>query len=267
MELYAQKIGSGTPVVILHGLYGSGDNWLTLGKELSSTHTVYLVDQRNHGRSAHHPSLSYSDLTEDLLEFLDHRQLHQVSLVGHSMGGKTAMNFALTYPERVASLVVIDIALRSYLHPAERQLYLQHQFHLKVIHALLKLDIDYPETRDEVDKQLAQQLPQPAIRSYLLKNLKRDSDGKFFWAINLSSIQNNLDRIMEGIPWTGKTYRQPTLIIDGKKSEYIQPSDYDDFKKAFPDVRIEQLDTGHWVHAEKPEELLNLLRGFLSVNF
>lgn len=263
MKLNFTKLGEGCPLIVLHGLYGSGTNWYSIGKALSSYFTVYLLDQRNHGESPHHPELNYGVMTDDLRQFMDSEKLDTACLMGHSMGGKTAMNFALNYPDRVDKLVVIDIALRSYIGEFKGGQTLQSTIHQKIVRALSGLDIDFIETREEADKQLARDLSQRAVRQFLLKNLKRKDDGTFYWGLNIEAVKANLSRLLDRVDRENRYFRKPALVISGIRSGYITEQDKEEFRETFPAVRIEDLDAGHWVHAEQPEELIALLIQFL----
>jgi esterase len=262
-QLHYSKVGKGDPLIILHGLYGSGSNWHTIGKALSQYFTVYMPDQRNHGNSFHDPELNYTILTSDLEEFMNTLRISKACLLGHSMGGKTVMKFTFEHPDRVTKLVVIDIAMRSYMKEFRNNPTMQSAVHQKIVHALTSLDIDFSETRDEVDKQMARYVPQKDIRQFLLKNLKRDETGKFYWGLNINAVKENLSRLLDEIIMPDKPFPGPVMVISGKRSGYISELDKKDFRTAFPAVQIEELDSGHWVHAEQPDELLDLLMKFL----
>ncbi len=263
MVLRYKKIGNGCPLIILHGLYGSGDNWFSFGRALSPYFTVYLVDQRNHGRSPHHAEHNYAVLTSDIEEFLQEHHLEKVCIMGHSMGGKVAMNFALQHPEKVFKLVVIDIAMRSYA--AEVSASPQLAIHKKIISALATLDIEFADTREEIDKQLARNLSQKAIRQFLLKNVKRNKTGDFFWSLNIEALKNNLLLLLDKVKCTDKTFAGPVLVISGKNSGYINEADHNDFRKAFPNVEIAEFPAGHWIHSEQPGMLKDKLLEFLPM--
>jgi esterase len=262
IELSVNKFGEGCPLIILHGLYGSGSNWLTIGKALSRHFTIYLVDQRNHGIAGHHPEFNYSVLTKDLELFLETQGLDSVCLLGHSMGGKVAMDFTLKHPVQVGKLAVIDIALRSYRKPENDKQSMQTIVHRHIINSLARLDIDFAESREEIDKQLAPYIPQRAIRQFLLKNLKRTREGEFYWSLNIPAIQQNLPEILGEIESRNKLFEGPVLIVSGKKSGYINENDKDEFRRVFPNSKIVELDTGHWVHSEEPSRLTDLLIDF-----
>jgi esterase len=261
MKLFFRKSGIGCPLIILHGLYGSGDNWFTIGRKLSKFFTVYLVDQRNHGSSPHHPELSYSVMTDDLEELFDAEKLDSACLMGHSMGGKVAMNFTLRHPEKVKKLVVIDIALRNYiLHGAFAP---QATMHQNIIHALSELKINHSHDRSEIDKELSNSIHEKSIRQFLLKNIKRNDRGEFYWGMNLMAIEDNLENLMDGIDQMQSRFLGPVLVIRGIKSGYISDSDKEQFSQFFPAAEFRDFPTGHWVHGEKPEEVMRLLLKFL----
>ncbi|MCS6929422.1 MAG: alpha/beta fold hydrolase [Saprospiraceae bacterium] len=252
MKLYYREFGRGTPVVILHGLLGSSDNWQTIAQALAEEHFVITPDLRNHGRSPHVPTHSYPEMAEDLYALLDSLGIYTTSLVGHSMGGKVAMQFALTYPERVDHLVVIDIA------PGVGEGKHEHIF--EALHAL---SIEQIRTRQEADVFLQKYIPEAHVRQFLLKNLTRNPDGSFAWKMNLPVLWAHYAYILA--PVEGEPFRKPTLFIRGGQSEYLSEEDLPSIKTLFPRARLETVEgAGHWVHADKPQELLSLLSAFLS---
>jgi esterase len=258
MQLHFRKLGSGPPLIILHGLYGSGDNWYPIGRALSRQFTVYLIDQRNHGLSPHDPVFNYEVMTLDLFEFYSDRSLEKASIIGHSMGGKVAMNFAFQYPAKVEKLIIIDIALRSYLYSP------QIADHQKIIEALSSLDIIHVSSRAEIDTQLAHKIPQPPLRQFLLKNLKRKENNGFYWGLNILALQDNMTELLQKVDSGDSPFKGPVLVVSGKNSGYINQVDRIEFSKVFPDPRFEEFNTGHWVHSEQPDTLINLFLEFLS---
>jgi pimeloyl-ACP methyl ester carboxylesterase len=236
----------------LHGLFGISDNWLNIGKQLADLHQCYILDMRNHGRSPHSTDLNYDDMVEDIYEFLTDFGLRTVSLIGHSMGGITAMKFAFEYSHRVEKLVVVDIAPKSY--PA---------LHGEIIDGLRSIPVERLKSRNEADEILEEYVPSSRIRQFLLKNLFRKDDQNYAWRINLDAIQKHATEIGRGI--TGQfTFEKPTLFIRGEKSSYIQDSDESRIKNMFPQAIIKTIaGSSHWVHAEQPEEFLKMLRAFL----
>lgn len=251
MNLNFKKSGSGPPLVILHGLFGSLDNWFSIAKELVEHYTLYLVDLRNHGDSPHADEWNYDAMVEDLLTLLDSEGLEKVFLMGHSMGGKMAMNFALKYPERVEKLIVADIAPRFY--PVH---------HETILEGLNSLKLTEIKSRKEADDQLAEYIPELGVRQFLLKSLTRDSTG-FAWKVNLKVITQNIENVGEALPEGGK-YKGPTLFLAGANSKYIQQKDIADMEKFFPIYQLEFIaDAGHWLHAEQPHAVVEEMRKFL----
>lgn len=262
MKLAFRKIGKGFPVVILHGLYGSGDNWFSIARILSEKYEVFLPDQRNHGQSEHSEDINYSILTRDLEEFFDEQHIREAYLVGHSMGGKVAMEFALKNPEKVKKLIVVDIALRSYL--GDDDYALQAHFHKKIIKILLSVDIHKATSRTEIDSYLATFITESQVRQFLLKNLKRKNDGSFYWGLNLLSLDNNIHRLLEAVNTQNTTFCNPFLLLSGRKSGYIKPNDIEDIKRIFTSFSHVELNCGHWVHVEQAELFMQNLQKFLE---
>lgn len=253
MELYYRKMGSGSPLIILHGLFGMSDNWMTIARRIAEKHTVYIPDQRNHGRSPHHPDFNYSVLTADLKEFIESRVTAPAHIIGHSMGGKTAMLLALTQPELLDKLVVVDIAPKSYDRP-------QFKSFLK---QLLSVDLEGLHSRAEADERLSEKIKAPAIRQFLLKNLYRDEALRFRWRINLNSLYRNIDAILSGNDFKGH-YEREVLFVRGGRSDYITDADSAVIKQFFPMARIHTIaQATHWVHADAPDALCDALRSFL----
>jgi len=261
-------MGKGDPLIILHGMYGSSDNWHTVGKALSDKFEVYLLDQRNHGHSPHHADLSYPLLRDDLRDFLDEQNLWKISIIGHSMGGKTAMYFAAAFPHRIKKLLIVDISPRSYKNlfkPSELVL-----SHLNIIQSLLSLNLAELNSRTEADIQLAETIHSKTVRQFLLKNLLRTKDGKFEWALNLVALQKGLPAMMDGIDQKAveeglRITGFPVLFIRGADSDYIKEEDEIFIKKLFPEAQIKTIPgAGHWVHAEKTEEFIKVAKQFLS---
>ncbi len=253
MQLNYKEFGQGEPLIILHGLFGTLDNWVTLGKKLAKHFSVFLIDQRNHGRSPHSEDHDYSSMAEDIREFMEQHWMHDGAYVmGHSMGGKTAMQLALAYPELVKKLVVVDIAPRRYPNN-----------HEVIFQALLNL---HPETlteRSDADEKLARYIPQAGIRQFLMKNLTRRPEGGFEFKMNLPVIYKHYEDILDEVE-ADQPYQGPALFIKGENSPYIQNDDEPVIKALFPKAKITSIpNAGHWVHAEQPKALLEVLRKFL----
>jgi len=275
MQLYHRLLGENNtkPLIILHGLYGSSDNWLNIGKHLSESYKVYLIDLRNHGNSPHSEKHNYYLLRDDLFEFMEEKGISKASILGHSMGGKTAIYFAIEYPEKVEKLIVVDIApgpYKSLANPSSNTLN-----HLNILNALYNLDTENLKTLRDADQELSETIPYKQVRQFLLKNLKRDENGKFYWLLNINTLRNELPSIVDGIDSNiyaedtkeQKKKQYPVLFIRGGNSEYIGEKGMDEIKLIFPSAYIQTFeDAGHWVHTEQREKFINTLEKFLSSN-
>ncbi len=252
MKLFFREVGQGQPIVILHGIFGSSDNWLTQARMLSSQYRVFSLDLRNHGLSPHDDVFDYPAMVEDLAGFLDQHQLKDPVIIGHSMGGKVAMNFALAHPEKLEKLIVVDIAPKAY-----------DLEHYVIVDGLKAIPIEAIASRTEADEVLARFVPEPDVRQFLLKNLQRKPEGGFTWKLNLPVIDKHLPKIGFDLEFSG-VFQKPVLFIRGSKSKYIRDNDIDRIKTVFPNAVLETLDTGHWVQAEKPKEFVELVEGWLK---
>ena len=266
MELFYRKMGQGAPLIIVHGLYGASDNWVSIGRELGEYFEVYIIDQRNHGRSAHSDQHDYEHMKQDLLEFMDAREIYQAILLGHSMGGKTVMNFAMEYPERVSRLIVADIAPKKYDQAAKDEKTLNH---FQVINALRDVDFSKMANRQDVDKELAKTITFDRVRQFLLKNVHRSKDGILSWSLNVDALYSNMDKIVDGFEI--EEFKNgngivgfPSLFIRGGASDYILDSDFELIKTIFPYSDVETIPkTGHWLHAEQPDQFLKIINNFI----
>ncbi len=254
MSLNYKKFGAGHPLIILHGLFGMLDNWQTLAKQFAESFEVYIVDQRNHGKSPHLDEFSYYVLAQDVYEFMQEHQIESAYILGHSMGGKTAMQLATDYAEKVDKLIVVDIAPKDY--PAG---------HDEIFKAFYAVDLEKLENRKQADAKLAETLDEFGVRQFLLKNLDRTKTG-YRWKANLDVIRDNYDNIILNSLGPFQQYDAPTLFIKGGASErYIELDDLPVILDYFPNAKLEIVeDAGHWVHAEKPKELFDLVMGFLN---
>lgn len=266
MKLFYRNFGKGPPLIIVHGLYGASDNWLSIGKELASDYDVYLIDQRNHGQSPHSETHNYPAMRDDLISFMDEHDIQKAILVGHSMGGKTVMFLAEAFPERVDSLIVIDIAPTT-CHPDDQSS--QARTHTEIVNGMLMVDFSQVKKREDVDDQLARTIHSRRIRSFLMKNVLRTPEGNYQWKLNASVIGKELSSIFEGIdlskysPGTGIT-GFPVLFIRGENSDYISDDCIPNIKQVFPMAEIATIPrAGHWLHAEQPDLLVKTLRYFL----
>ena len=269
MKLFFRKYGdAGPPLIIAHGLYGASDNWVSIARELSDQFEVFVVDQRNHGDSPEDDQHTYQAMRDDLREFMDDQGIEKATLLGHSMGGKTVMSFAMAWPERVESLIVVDIAPVSYHDLAVHSNMTAN--HSKMIDAMMELDLDSLESREDASKALAVKIGSERIRLFLLKNLTRDSDQSFKWKITLPVLKKSLHEIMDGLPTeehisNGGIKGFPVFFVRGENSDYIRPEDHNTIKKLFPTAEIVSIpNSGHWVHAEQPDLLVKNLKYFLG---
>lgn len=254
MILHSQILGEGKPFVILHGFLGMSDNWKTLGTQFSEDgYEVHLLDLRNHGRSFHSDDFSYDFMVKDLEKYCEEKNLENIILLGHSMGGKVAMEYASKNPGNVERLIVVDISPRAY-----------PPHHQDILNALDDLDFSKISTRQEAEEELSKSIKEVGVRLFLLKNLYRKSKDEFGLRINLPVLKDSMEVIgvslSEDAIFPGKT-----LFINGGNSDYIREEDRELIKNHFPDARIETIqDAGHWVHAEQPEAFYEAVSSFLD---
>lgn len=268
MKLFYRSYGNGPALIIVHGLYGASDNWVSIAKELADHFEVFLIDQRNHGKSPHHPLHTYEAMKEDLREFMDSMHIPQAVLIGHSMGGKTVMHFAKDYPERVSGLVVVDIAPVSYLETAMNR---KHSInHYEIIAALKAVNFDVISSRQEVEEQLSLSLHSDRIVKFLMKNLHRLEGNHFTWSLNVNALEENLPAILDGL--NEKDFAKgkgitgfPVLFIRGGNSDYISKDVFNDIiLTIFPFAELVTIpDASHWVHVEQPALLVKTLKYFI----
>lgn len=244
--------GQGDPIVILHGLFGMLDNWQTVAKKLAEDYMVVLVDQRDHGRSKHTDAFNYTLLAEDLLEFLEENWIHTCHIIGHSMGGKTAMQFASLHPDMIEKMIIVDIGPKAY-----------EPKHDVIFQALLEVPIDEVESRKDVEDSISKYIDDAGVRLFLMKNLQRKKQGGFKWKMNLELLHREYLNIVAAVQ-VNEPIEVDTLFIYGAKSHYILPSEIEGIKSIFPNSKFEELDAGHWIHAERPDELVDLVNGFLD---
>ncbi len=252
MLLHFQRHGQGEPLVILHGLFGTLDNWGAQIKTLSEHFDVIAADLRNHGRSPHSDEMNYRAMSNDLLELLDHLQLERINLMGHSMGGKAAMQFALDHPERVQRLIVVDIAPVRY--PSR---------HNEVIEGLKQIDLPQLKSRSEADRTLSEYVDSAATRAFLLKNLYRNEQKQFAWRMNLPTLEQQYASI--GDAPDGKAYTGPVLFIKGGESDYLLAEHQQPIQQLFPKAGFKIIaGAGHLPHVEKPAIFTRLVDNFLG---
>jgi len=253
MQLHFKEYGAGRPVILLHGLFGSADNWHFVAVRLAEAFRVLALDHRNHGQSPHSAEMDYPVMAADVNRFFAVRGLDSAAVIGHSMGGKTAMQLALHFPARVQKLVVADMAPRAYAAA-----------HDKIFAALLALELPKFLHRAQIEEALAPEIPNPVLRRFLLKNLGRNPAGGFFWKINLRDIAQNYWRLREPVAGDAP-FPRPALFIRGGKSKYVQPEDEPQIREWFPAAQIQAIPAaGHWIHADQPDEFLRLVLEFLQ---
>lgn len=255
MKLFYRHFGEGQPVIILHGVFGISDNWVTIGRRLAEKFEVFILDQRNHGQSPHSDTFNYFSMVEDLYEFIVDHQLINPILIGHSMGGKVAMNFALEHPHRVDKLIVVDMSVRHY--PPRQQ-------HMDVLNAMMSIDFDENSTREEVEKIITPIVKSRKISQFVLKNLYRIGKSRLAWRINVEAIYNSLENVFEGVE-TPYTSDIQALFIKGGASDYIVEEDYKLISNKFPNAQFTTIQkASHWVHADAPDELCAKFSEFLA---
>jgi esterase len=256
MKLFYRQFGEGRPLIILHGIFGISDNWVSFGKKIAGMgYHVYIPDQRNHGRSPHHDAFNYYALTDDLLEFTGQHDIRQPVILGHSMGGKLAMRFTLENPASVSALVVVDTSLRTYL---------SHTQHRELIDAMKSVDFKEISSRQDVENYLRNRIKSPRIRQFLMKNLFWKEKGLLAWRINLDAIDMNLESMYDGVFYS-TIYKNPALFVRGGSSPYVSEEDIPVIKKSFPNADIVTIADGtHWVHADAPAAFYNAVSGFLN---
>lgn len=257
VDLHYRRLGTegATPVVILHGLFGTSDNWGSVGKELSEPSDtgapaldVLLVDLRDHGRSPHTDTISYPIMAADVHALVTRLGLKDIILVGHSMGGKAAMAFAQRWPELLRQLVVVDISPREHANN-----------HAHIVEALRTADLSSGRTRKEVEAHISAQVKEPGVVQFLLKNLYWKTEEQLAWRVNAAILERELPAILAAIG--PETVRVPTLFIRGGQSDYILREDLPAIKEQFPNSRVETIPyAGHWVHAQAPDEVVALIR-------
>lgn len=253
MILHSNIMGSGRPLIILHGFLGMADNWKTLGQKFAASgYEVHMIDQRNHGRSFHSEVFDYESMASDLLVYLKHKNLTEVILLGHSMGGKTAMLFATLHAKVVSKLIVADISPRFYpIH------------HETILNGLSSLDFSKIKSRGEADEVLSEVIHDFGIRQFLLKNLYWVEKGTLGFRMNLKVLKEQVSEVGEALPAQNR-YEGDTLFLRGDRSEYIQSGDEVLIKRHFPNSQIKTIQkAGHWLHAENPTAFYNEVINFI----
>jgi esterase len=254
MKLFYKKTGEGKPLIILHGLFGLSDNWATISKSfVENGFCCYLVDLRNHGRTPHSDDFTYEIMADDILELMDDENIVQADIIGHSMGGKAAMFFALKFPERIRKMVVVDISPRYY-----------PQHHQAIFSTLKSIDLKSPVSRKEVEEKLRSGINDEATLQFLLKNLFWVDDKHLNWRFGFLEIERNIEEVGKELPHDSKI-DVPTLFLRGEKSGYVSKDDETEIKAQFSSVEIKTVsNAGHWVHAENPKGFLDAVLDYLT---
>lgn len=249
INLHYKKTGQGPALIILHGLFGSLDNWQSIVRILSTDFTVYSLDLRNHGKSAHTEDFSFETMALDVFQFIELQKLHQPGLIGHSLGGKVVLKMLSMQAQKLGRAMVLDIAPKSY-----------PRGHDQIFKSLFHLKLDELVRRDDADLILQTEIKEQAVRQFLLKNLDRQSDGRFKWKFNLSSLFQNYNNILEEIKFT-QVITNEVCFVKGEHSNYIEVEEMEELKKTFIHGQlIEIKDAGHWIHADQPMKLLGVIK-------
>ncbi len=251
MLLNFTQRGEGPPVILIHGLFGSAGNLGMVARGLAGDFSVYSLDIRNHGDSPWDDNMDYPSLAADVTQTLDHLGIDTCSILGHSMGGKIAMQLACDSPQRVNRLIVADVAPVHY-----------PPHHDSTLAGLLAVEQAEPASRSDADAILARTIDEPGVRAFLLKSLRRGEDGRFRWLLNRPAIAHNYEAL--GGANSGQPYTGPTLFIKGSESDYITEDHREQIQNLFPNAQLKIIaDTGHWLHAEKPTVFNRLVLDFL----
>ena len=256
MALYFQEFGeSGTPLIMVHGLFGSSVNWRGIARQLADRFHIYALDLRNHGKSPHMETMRYADMALDLARFMDSAGLEKAHILGHSMGGKAAMVAALIYPARFDRMMVLDIAPVSYTHTYD-----------DMIDAMLSVDLSSCSARADVEAVLRETIPDDGTRLFIMQNVVAQ-EGELSWRLNLPVIKEYMSDII-GFPSSemqGKQFEGPVQMIYGENSDYVKASAGPVVRDYFPNSGFQSIENaGHWLHVDQPEALIEMLREFLS---
>ncbi len=251
MNLYYQSQGEGQPLIIIHGLFGSADNWRSMAKYFAKWYQVISVDLRNHGRSPHSNEQSFEAMANDVYQLCQQQDWQNVHMLGHSLGGKTAMKFAELYPDYLDKLIVVDVAPREYQGE-----------HTPMMDAMMALDFSKFPSRSDVDVALSEKIADKAVRQFLLMNLVTDND-RLKWRINLPSLKANYREYMKPV-CEQMAYHKPVLFIYGEMSDYVTVDDRQHISTIFTKALFEAMPAGHWVHAERPQQFKNSVVTFLN---
>lgn len=255
MKLFSNILGEKPRhLFIFHGLFGQSDNWNTLGKKFAEHFTTHLIDLRNHGRSPHNSDTSHNAMANDILEYMTELGIEKASLIGHSLGGKVVMKFAVEHPKKVENLIIADMAPKTY-----------PPHHQGIIKGLESVDFEKIETRNQVEEILKKTIPEMGVRQFLLKNVYRTEDGKYAYRFNLAALSETYDDLVSNSLSENEVFYGKTLFVSGGNSNYVEKQDEPTIKKHFPQAEFIKIpQAGHWLHAEKPAEFLDVCLSFLN---
>ncbi len=255
MHLFYRGFGQGPNLIILHGLFGLSDNWVSLGRRYAETFTVWIPDLRNHGQSPHHPEMSYIAMANDIIEFFELHQIDESSIIGHSMGGKVAMLVTTQHPELITKLIIADIG------PGPTPGYNLHQ---TIVEMMMSLDLTNLKKRNEIAKRLQKSFSQPGVIDLILKNIGKNSEGRYYWKPNLKAFQQNLNALAGNLELPSY-YTGPTLLLKGEFSNYVTDNDISILYEHFPLLKEVIIhNAGHWLHADNPQEFFEQTWQFLN---
>lgn len=251
MKLYYQSQGEGPPLIIIHGLFGSSDNWRSMAKFFARHYQVFSVDLRNHGRSPHSETQTFANMAEDIYALCQQQRLDNVHVIGHSLGGKVAMQLAESYPQLINKLVIVDIAPRQYFSQ-----------HTPLMDAMMALDLRQFNQRAEVDAALTKAIPDKTVRQFLLMNLVSDNE-TLEWRINLPALKQNYQQLMAAVCLNAQL-TMPALFVYGEQSDYVNADDRQQIADIFSQAKfVGIIGAGHWVQAEKPQQFKKVVEEFL----
>ena len=252
--LHSKIVGSGEQhLLIFHGLFGQLDNWNTHGRQFGEIYTTHLIDLRNHGRSFHSDDSSIEAMTEDIIQYMNHHQIEKAHLLGHSLGGRVVIDFAMTYPEKLDHLIVADMAPKAY-----------QPHHNAIFKALLSVDFSQITSRKDVEETLSQYIPEVGVRQFLLKNVYHAENGGYAFRFNLPVLHQHYTDLV-GTELKSGVFNGPTLFLKGEKSNYILPEDEFIIRQRFPQAEIKAIaNAGHWLHAENPKDFIEEILLFLE---
>lgn len=255
IKLHYKHSGNGSVLIILHGLFGSLDNWQSIAKKLAETFSVFSIDLRNHGKSEHTNIFSIPLMAADVFQFIADHHLNEVNIIGHSMGAKVALQMLNEKSSLIDKVMILDIAPKAY-----------PRGHEQIFKAMFSLDLESLSSRNQADEQIKKWIPDVIVRQFILKNLNRYKDGKFGWKINLDAIYKNYDEINKEVLFNNKVSNE-VLFVKGSESKYILDEDENKIKESLSNVKfIEVEGAGHWIHADKPDELIKIITHFFKPN-